>query len=615
MASPPRRGPRSPRVEGLTPRTRERRSTARRAPDGPSAWYDLRVALTTADEPRPVPGTGGPLGRSARGGGAEGGASRRPRGAVGTAAAVAAALWVTSLGAPALASSPADVAAAPAPVGDATGEAVLQSLQAPDTTAPGVDALQPSALAATAVPRPITTYSGAPEPLARYVPQISCDPVARPGAIALRDLLKATYGGTLGGITRACSSSTSEHSEGRAYDWMLDADDAADAAKAAAMIQWLVGPDAQGVTAGNARRLGIMYIIWDRKIWGSYNGVWKTYTGASPHRDHVHFSLSWDGAMKRTSFWTGKTLTGHDYGPCQQYIGEAVPPYTVRNTSPCPAPVARPSVSAISAKWSSLGGEQGVLGRATTAEQSTPAPREGRYRHFERGSLYDSAATPPSLVRGTIRDRWGAMGFERSVLGFPVADERATPDGKGAYSHFQGGSIYSTAATGAHDVRGTIRDRWASIGWERSVLGYPTSDERPTPDGKGAYSHFQGGSIYATAATGAHVVRGTIRSRWAAMGWERSVLGYPTTDERPTPDGKGAYSHFQGGSIYSSASTGAHEVRGAIRDRWASMGWERSVLGYPTSATTPTSTGLVTHFQGGSIRWVSATKQTVVELG
>jgi hypothetical protein len=50
-----------------------------------------------------------------------------------------------------------------------------------------------------------------------------------------------------------------------------------------------------------------MYMIWDAKIWKSYQADkgWQRYTGASPHTDHVHFSLSWAGAYAKTSYWTG----------------------------------------------------------------------------------------------------------------------------------------------------------------------------------------------------------------------------------------------------------------------------------------------------------------------
>ena len=95
---------------------------------------------------------------------------------------------------------------------------------------------------------------------------------------------------------------------------------------------------------------------------------------------------------------------------------------------------------------------------------------------------------------------------------YPVNDETATPgDGIGRYNHFQAGSIYWTPATGAHEVHGAIRKLWAGMGWERSFLGYPTSDELSTEDGLGRYSEFQHGSIYWRPTTGALACRETMR--------------------------------------------------------------------------------------------------------
>ena len=95
---------------------------------------------------------------------------------------------------------------------------------------------------------------------------------------------------------------------------------------------------------------------------------------------------------------------------------------------------------------------------------------------------------------------------------YPVNDETATPGGGiGRYNHFQGGSIYWTPATGAHEVHGAIRKLWAGMGWERSFLGYPTSDELSTEDGLGRYSEFQHGSIYWRPTTGALACRETMR--------------------------------------------------------------------------------------------------------
>jgi hypothetical protein len=151
------------------------------------------------------------------------------------------------------------------------------------------------------------------------------------------------------------------------------------------------------------------------------------------------------------------------------------------------------------------------------------------------------------------------MGWENGLLGYPKTDELTAPDKIGRFNHFQGGCIYWTPATGAHEVHGAIRDLWASMGWERSLLGYPETDELTGPDKIGRLNHFQGGSIYWTPATGAHEVHGDVRIRWGETGWERGPLGYPRTSEFRTfdlaaPEKRLRISAFQHGFIaYSEA--------------------------------------------------------------
>ena len=190
----------------------------------------------------------------------------------------------------------------------------------------------------------------------------------------------------------------------------------------------------------------------------------------------------------------------------------------------------------------------------------------------------------PALAQTSpIDEKYLALGGNTGWLGEPEIGERITPDGIGRFRHFQGGSIYWHPKTGAHEVHGAIRGKWAELGWEKGFLGYPVTDESPTPDGVGRFNHFQGGSIYWHPKTGAHEVHGAIRGKWAELGWEKGFLGYPVTDESPTPDGVGRFNHFQGGSIYWHPKTGAHEVHGAIRGKWAELGWETSLLKYPIS--------------------------------
>jgi hypothetical protein len=167
-------------------------------------------------------------------------------------------------------------------------------------------------------------------------------------------------------------------------------------------------------------------------------------------------------------------------------------------------------------------------------------------------------ATVKFFLTQTIESEYLDLGGPTGWLGPPTDGEKTAPDGNGRFRHFQRASIYWTPRTGAHEVHGAIRDKWASLGWERSFLGYPLTDESGTPDGVGRFNHFQGGSIYWTPRTGAHEVHGAIRDKWASLGWERSRFGYPTSDELPE-GAHGRVSNFEHGSIFWSAQTGAIE--------------------------------------------------------
>jgi glucose/arabinose dehydrogenase len=258
--------------------------------------------------------------------------------------------------------------------------------------------------------------------------------------------------------------------------------------------------------------------------------------------------------------------------------------------------------SAIAARYAADAGLRAVLGAPVGAEQGDAA---GRWQVYERGRIYWSQATGARAVYGAILGSYLAVGGHQR-LGVPVTDELPTPDGVGRFNHFaNGASVYWTRSTGAHAVYGAIRARWAATGWERGPLGYPVTSETGTPDGVGRFNHFsKGGSVYWTPSIGAHAIYGAIRGRWQALGWERGPLGYPVTSETGTPDGVGRFNHFsKGASVYWTPSTGAREVYGAIRARWASLGWERGYLGYPTSGEYAVPGGRRSDFRSGWITW------------
>ncbi len=86
---------------------------------------------------------------------------------------------------------------------------------------------------------------------------------------------------------------------------MLNVNNAGEKAIADDILSWLLATDRHGNRHANARRLGIMYMIWNHQIWSAARQAegWRPHS-SDPHTDHIHFSFSWDGALKRTSWWT-----------------------------------------------------------------------------------------------------------------------------------------------------------------------------------------------------------------------------------------------------------------------------------------------------------------------
>src|SRR5262245_8083898 len=150
----------------------------------------------------------------------------------------------------------------------------------------------------------------------------------------------------------------------------------------------------------------------------------------------------------------------------------------------------------IGEKWQRLGRERGPLGAAKSSEAD--APHGGRFNEFAYGSIWWHPTIGEAFaVWGDIGVRYRQLGGAN--FGYAITDELTTPDGVGRFNHFRGvhlpgkpeASIYWTPSTGAHEVYGNIRQAWASQGWERGSLGYPTSGE--FQDGPYRRSNFQNG--------------------------------------------------------------------------------------------------------------------------
>lgn len=176
---------------------------------------------------------------------------------------------------------------------------------------------------------------------APYQGQTRCKPKPKPGVVGFRDMLLAAYpDSTWFTISRPCGvGGQSEHKEGRALDWARNAAVPTEKAQVQDLLGWLLATDQHGNRHAMARRLGVMYIMWNRRMWSAWEGGWEVYcvmrngkckdpeTKAvlHPHRDHVHFSFSWRGARMETTFWHPEVSFG-------------LPPAPSPSPTPTPAP-------------------------------------------------------------------------------------------------------------------------------------------------------------------------------------------------------------------------------------------------------------------------------------
>ncbi len=188
-------------------------------------------------------------------------------------------------------------------------------------------------LAALALsPLPVTSAAAAPPVPSVALPpdvdladayegQSMCDPTPKPGTLKLRDTLWRTYGSSIwAGISRDCKvtwdKGISEHKDGRAIDWGVSVRNGTKAI-GDEFFNW--------VTANNgemARRMGIMYLIWDSRMWRVYDmdrgfpeyskcltDFTSTSYDTTCHRDHMHISMTWHGAGAWTSWYDSTSVT------------------------------------------------------------------------------------------------------------------------------------------------------------------------------------------------------------------------------------------------------------------------------------------------------------------
>jgi uncharacterized protein with LGFP repeats len=266
---------------------------------------------------------------------------------------------------------------------------------------------------------------------------------------------------------------------------------------------------------------------------------------------------------------------------------------------------------AIWKKHQSLGGDEGYLGNAVDVrKKSNVGLGSGFHKEFENGRIFYSENTCAHEVHGEILQKYIGEGAETGDAGYPITDVETRPDGS-QYVRFERGWIVWSHKTGANEIFGIYLKKWLD-GNEKN-LGYPIEDPQPLQplfdiryvEFYGS-QRFQNGSIFSIPTDlphgGAYAVYGPIHSKYISLDRiKREQLNYPINDTATTKDGLGLYTHFLGGSIYWSPSTGAHAVYGKVNAEWLKNRAESGCLGYPINDTKVVGFDTVNQFQHGNI--------------
>ena len=184
-------------------------------------------------------------------------------------------------------------------------------------------------------------------------------------------------------------------------------------------------------------------------------------------------------------------------------------------------------------------------------------------------------------------------------------------DGCGAYGNMNFYKLFEDwfgGITSGKDGRIEIK-KYANDNQEK--IGDAVTDIICGLSNGGCYQVFDGGYVYWSLNSDAHLISGEIFNRWFKTGTEWGLLKYPMSDQEKTTNG-GFRQKFQTGNIYWTEATGAWDVSGGIYQTYLNNGTEWGVLGYPTSSEMKDEKGVVYQtFEHGAIFWDPATGGTV----
>ncbi|MFA5710208.1 N-acetylmuramoyl-L-alanine amidase [Mycolicibacterium sp.] len=226
-------------------------------------------------------------------------------------------------------------------------------------------------------------------------------------------------------------------------------------------------------------------------------------------------------------------------------------------------------------------------GRAGGTDRPVEGSHSGGFNHNTFGVAMIGnyqAVRPPDILLGTMGRLLGWR------LGLDHVDPRGTVvlrSAGGRFTHFASGSMPTLPTIFAHrDVGNTDCPGDAAYAALDEIRDLAARFNQPPPP-LTLEDRLRGGAIFA---------------KWESMGGDASALGAPTSPEAFADRGA-RYATFEHGAMYWSTESGAEPVTGAIYAAWASLGYERGLLGLPTSAEIHEPQWIVQNFQRGTLNY------------
>lgn len=250
-----------------------------------------------------------------------------------------------------------------------------------------------------------------------------------------------------------------------------------------------------------------------------------------------------------------------------------------------------------------------VLGTYTGSAPSSAAQKAVERVIAWKANTYGFSPT------GSMTLTSGGGGTSKYPAGQKVTLKTVSGHRDTSYTDCPGGAFYSRLGAMRTNAAALQDDLGYSVGGaigsyyraNKAATGEPTGPERSLSNPDGAYQFFQKGVVYWSKSTGAHLNKGGIRSAYAALKYEKGLLGFPTTDEvtfRYRSDA--VYQGFEHGIITYSAATKGQPLSYGMLSKWKELGWERSRLGLPTTGEFSSGGKTRQNFEGGYMTFTAS---------